>query len=85
MKLRSAPAPVPIAPPIESTAFAICSAVFVVVPWSSSVAASAATPGLVVGILRGAGTDDQPHAHRRLLVVRDTAMTCRPLARVFTA
>ena len=32
MKLRSDPAPVPIAPPIESIALAICSADLVVVP-----------------------------------------------------
>jgi len=49
MKLRSAPAPTPSAPPIESIALAICSADRVVVPWSISDDISAARPGLSSG------------------------------------
>jgi hypothetical protein len=45
--------------------------VFVVVPWSSSVEASAGEPRLVGGILRAARAHVQAQRHRRLLVVRD--------------
>ena len=49
MKLRSVPAPVPSTPPTKSIVSAICSALLVPAPWSSSVAVSIARPFLPFG------------------------------------
>ena len=68
--MRSEPAPTPITPPIESMLVAICSAVLVVVPWSSSDGRERGGPRLGRRILRGSGADDETQADRRLFVVR---------------
>ena len=78
-KLRSLPAPVPSTPPMKSMVSAICSAVRLPAPWSSSVAVSIATPSLFLGSC----------AAPALMIMRTliegcsfwlTSTTCRPLA-----
>ena len=68
-KVRSHPEPVPSAPPMKSIWSAICWALFVVVPWSSSDAARSPRRPFPAGPGRP-GAHQQPHAHGGLLVVQ---------------
>ena len=81
-KVRSVPAPAPIAPPMKSTASFICSADMVLVPWSSSDAVRCASPSF------SRGSDDVPARTSSRIVTAGcswcmTTTTCRPLGRVW--
>ena len=69
MKLRSVPAPAPIAPPMKSIASFSSLADLPPSPCVSSDAASCARPSLPLRIERAAGAHDHPHADDRLLVM----------------
>ena len=69
-KVRSVPAPAPIAPPMKSIVSFSSLADFVVVPCVEQRGRELREPELVLRIERAAGADDHPHADDRLLVMQ---------------